>query len=93
MSSRAISRRQFLTAGAALAGMSVLAACVAPIAPQTGGQEAGAAPAQETINLTFASQYPGPPLNAGDDQVIANFEAANPNITIEKMTWPGPGLP
>ncbi len=91
MSGKLLSRRQFLTASATILGTSVLAACVAPTAPQgsTTTQGAGQAPAQAGTKLSFASQYSAPPLNAGDDQIIKNFMEANAGITVEKMTWPG----
>ncbi len=90
MSSNVLSRRQFLRAGATMLGTSVLVACVAPTGPQGTGQEVGgAAPAQEAIALRFATQYPGPPMNAGDDEIIAQFKEMNPQIDVEKMTFPG----
>jgi len=84
-----MSRRMFLKTSGAVVSIGVLAAC-APPAPQgssesTGGEAATA----EAITLSFATQYPEPPMNAGDDQVIAKFKEVNPEITVEKMTWPG----
>ncbi|CAN5629420.1 sugar ABC transporter substrate-binding protein [soil metagenome] len=86
MSSKIMSRRQFLTASSAVIGVGVLAACapVATTAPAAGGSAAKAA-----TTLVFASQYSGPPLNAGDDQLIKDFQAANTGITVNKTTWPG----
>lgn len=85
MSTNFMSRRHFLKASGAIVGVGMLAACVAPASP--GGAEAG--PAQATVTLHFASQYPEPPMNAGDDEIIAQFKELNPEITVEKMTWPG----
>ncbi|MEZ4863541.1 MAG: extracellular solute-binding protein [Caldilineaceae bacterium] len=88
MSNRSMSRRMFLKTSGAIAGVGLLAGCVQTAAPQGGAQEGGSA-APETVTLSFASQYSGPPLNAGDDTIIDKFHTENPGITIEKMTWPG----
>ncbi len=87
MSSKLMSRRQFLTASSAVVGVSLLAAC-APVATQGNNQQAGGA-TQAGKTLIFASQYSGPPLNAGDDEIIKQFQAANPTITVNKTVWPG----
>jgi multiple sugar transport system substrate-binding protein len=91
MSTRNLSRRRFLTAGATVIGTGMLAACVAPAAQPEASQEAeaGAAASQEAVTIAFASQYPGPPMNAGDDEIISQFQEQNPEISVEKMTWPG----
>ncbi len=88
MSSKAMSRRAFLQASATVAGIGVLAACVAP---QGGGQTAGdgQSAAKEPTTLVFASQYSDPPLNAGDDEIIKQFKEANADITVNKTVWPG----
>ncbi len=86
MSSKVMSRRQFLVASGAVVGAGVLAAC-APVAQQGGAQSSGGA-TQAGKTLVFASQYSGPPLNAGDDEIIKQFKEANPNITINKTVWP-----
>lgn len=83
-----LSRRQFLRASGAVVSMGALTACAVPT-PSGGVQGEGAATTQEVIALQFATQYPEPPMNAGDDQIIAKFNEENPDITIEKMTWPG----
>lgn len=91
MSSKLMSRRQFLRAGATMVGAGVLAACVTSPQPQGAAQEAvpeEVAP-KEPVTITFASQYSGPPMNAGDDEIIARFKEEHPDITVEKMTWPG----
>jgi multiple sugar transport system substrate-binding protein len=86
MSKKLLSRRHFLQASGAVVGVGMLAACVSP-ASQGGAQ--GEAPAAAEITLQFATQYPEPPMNAGDDEIIAKFKEENPGITVEKMTWPG----
>ena len=81
------SRRQFLKASGAVISIGALAACAMPT--PGGGAEGGAGATQEGITLQFATQYPEPPMNAGDDQIIDKFKAENADITVEKMTWPG----
>lgn len=89
MSTNFISRRKFLQASGAAVGVGMLAAC-APAMPQGAAQTgAGSAPAAAAITLQFATQYPEPPMNAGDDEIIAKFGEEHPDITVEKMTWPG----
>ncbi len=88
MSTTSLSRRQFLLASATVLGTGLLAACAAPV-PQSAAPAGGEVAAAESIALTFATQYPGPPLNAGDDQIIADFTEQYPEISVEKMTWPG----
>ncbi|MFN8489031.1 MAG: extracellular solute-binding protein [Caldilineaceae bacterium] len=87
MSSKVMSRRQFLVASGAVVGAGVLAACAPVAAPQGGAQSSGGA-TQAGKTLVFASQYAGPPLNAGDDEIIKQFKEANPHITINKTVWP-----
>lgn len=87
MNSKQISRRHFLKVSGAMAGVGLMAACAAPTAPS--GTQAPAAPGQESITLQFATQYPEPPMNAGDDEIIAQFKEISPDVTVEKMTWPG----
>lgn len=82
-----LSRRAFLRSTAMGIGAVALAACAVPAtAPQGGGDEA-AAPAASTISF----------LTQGGNQVsfdryeplIANFQTANPNITVEPIWEPG----
>lgn len=95
MSGRLMTRRGLLKSGAILAGAGVLAGCAAtPAAPaSTGGAEVTevteAKPAEGRIILVYASQYSGPPHNAADDLLIAQFEEENPDIGVKKTTWPG----
>jgi len=84
MSSKVISRRQFLLTGSAIVGAGLLAAC----APASGGAQQPAG-VQAGKTLVFASQYSGPPLNAGDDEIIKQFKEVSPEITVKKTTWPG----
>ena len=39
--------------------------------------------------ITYVTQYSGPPTNAADDQIIAQFEDKNPDVKVKKMTFPG----
>lgn len=85
MNHRFLSRRQFLQASGAVVTVGALAACAMP-APSGGAQSGSGGATQEAISLQFATQYPEPPMNAGDDQIIDKFKAENPDITVEKMT-------
>lgn len=90
MSSRSLSRRQFLSGTLTLAGSIALAACAAPAAPaSSGGAEPAAggseAPSQEVIELLFHSR-----LGSHADwhkSRVALFEEQNPGLklTIDEL--------
>jgi multiple sugar transport system substrate-binding protein len=93
-----LTRRKFLTTGAVLAGAGVLSACAPIPTVQPAGQgpvaETTATPEQERATegplfLIYASQYSGPPLNAGDIELVNMFEEAHPEIKIKLSVWPG----
>lgn len=88
MSSRSLSRRQFLSGSLTLAGSLVLAACAAPAAPPAAGGGAaepaaagGAAPSQEPITLLFHSR-----LGSHADwhkSRVALFEEQHPGLKLQ----------
>ncbi|NPV08314.1 MAG: extracellular solute-binding protein [Anaerolineae bacterium] len=98
MAVQGVTRRRFLKTGAMLVGASVLGACSAIPTQQPIDQgpavAATAAPEREKASegplfLIYASQYSGPPLNAGDIELVNLFEEANPDIRIKLAVWPG----
>ena len=80
-----LSRRQFMRAGAGLAGMAALAACAAPgAAPAAAPAEGGAAaPAGEVVEISFMG-WGGVGEDEGVKAAIKVFEEETPNI---KVTW------
>ena len=45
--------------------------------------------AEGPLFLVFATQNSGPPTNIGEQQLVAQFEEANPGIKVKLATWPG----
>ncbi len=85
--SNQLSRRAFLRSTAMGIGAVALAACAVPTtAPQAGGGEA-AAPAATT--LSFLTQGGNQVSFDRYEPLIANFQTANPSITIEPLWEPG----
>jgi multiple sugar transport system substrate-binding protein len=85
MTHQSLSRRKFLQLTTGLAGVAALSACV-PAAPGAGGE--GAAPAGETVTLTFGHHWEAafqPRQQEFDDQFIEQ----HPNIRIDvtNNTW------
>lgn len=76
-SSTKVSRRTFLRTSAGMAGMALLAACVAPQAGGGNPQQA-AAPSKEQITIRYGRHDPG----NGTNVTIKSFMEANPNIKI-----------
>ena len=67
---------------------TVLAGCVAPVAPATGGAAQPVADSTEPIELTFSHFWGDPAMGAGK-VVQARLDAwlaANPNVTIKTET-------
>ena len=81
---RRFSRRTFLRAAASVAGVSALAACTMPTAPQatTGGQ--AAAPGANEQTVTVWTMYE-PPTDKWPDGYIQAFQEHNPGYKIEHL--------
>lgn len=92
MSTRLLSRREFLARAAALGGAAALAAC-APAAPAA-GEEAAEAPAPAAAGAVTLTMWKGPHKPAGDETKLCarptldKFEAANPGIKVDFMEQP-----
>jgi multiple sugar transport system substrate-binding protein len=91
-SDRKLSRRDFLRHTVLGIGAVTLAACAAPAPPQAGGEtEAGgeAAPAKAVVTLSFLTQGGNQTAFDRYEPLIANFQQANPDITVEPIWEPG----
>ena len=82
-----LSRRRFLQLSAASAGVLALAACapVAPGAAPAGGGE----PAAAATGIRFLTQGGNDTDFLRYEPLIENFQAANPDITVEPIWEPG----
>ena len=88
MQTKYLSRRRFLQLSATMTGVATLAACVAPSGAPSGGAAGDAAPAGETITLSFGHAW-----EAAFQPVQNDFDAAymesHPGIeiTVTNNTW------
>lgn len=95
LNNRRFSRRTFLRGALMSAGAAALAACAAPAPPQaaSGGEaaapEAAAAPAAAPVTIKFLTQGGNDTALLRYEPLIASFQEANSNITIEPIWEPG----
>jgi multiple sugar transport system substrate-binding protein len=102
-----ISRRDFIKAAAALSGGTLLAACAQPpAAPTAAPAQPTAAPAQPTAapakpttapaasggkkTISFSS-YTWSSFDGAMNQILDEFEKANPGVTVERQLFAGDG--
>jgi multiple sugar transport system substrate-binding protein len=97
-----ISRRDFIKMAAAVSGGTLLAACApqptaAPAQPTAAPSQLTAVPAQPTAasaaggakkTITFSS-YTWSQSEAAMDQILDQFEKANPGVTVARQYMPG----
>lgn len=94
MKDKRISRRRFLQWSAGVVGMTALAACAPPAAPSAGQAEPAAgggeeaAPAEETITLTFGRHWEAA-FRPRQDEWDNMYKERHPNVEIEITynTW------
>lgn len=78
-----VSRRQFLRAGAGIAGMAALAACTTTGVAPTTGAASESAPAADVVEITFMG-WGGTEEDEGVRAAIEVFQAEEPGIQV---TW------
>lgn len=92
LTNRRFSRRTFLRGALMSAGAAALAACAAPAPPQAGSEgseAAAAAPAAEAVTVKFLTQGGNDVAFLRYEPLIASFQEANSNLTIEPIWEPG----
>lgn len=87
---KALSRRELLKVASVGTAAMWLAAC-AESAPDAPSQAEGSSPAQETMELTISTDWNVDARKEFMDQITANFQEENPDVSVEVWNMGGGG--